>query len=153
MMIAKLASRFCRAIGMRTKRICLVILLLVIGCEQADMGRDKPALRVDEAVAEAELGKQLKINRDALLKGSSEQIRIDAAAVMLASEDPLARKILLDTLRQSENIAACLAVCKALSQARAEQKPIKNKEDFIPPLFDILNTDVGDSTNWPRKLS
>ena len=145
MTIAKLTSRFCRVIGMHTKRICLVILLLVTGCEQADMGRDKPALRVDGAVAEAELGKQLKINRDTLLKGSSEQIRIDAAAVMLASEDPLARKILLDTLKQSENIAARMAVCRALSQARAEQKPIKNKENFIPPLFDILNTDVGDS--------
>jgi len=71
MTIAKLTSRFCRVIGMRTKRLCLVILWLGTGCEQADMGRDKPALRVDGAVAEAELGKQLKINRDALLKGSS----------------------------------------------------------------------------------
>jgi len=118
------------------------MLLFVIGCEQADVGRRQSALPVDEAIAEAELGKQLKINRDALFKGSSEQIRIDAAAVMLFSEDPLARKILLDALKQSENIAARMAVCKALSQARAEQKPIKHKENFIPPLFYILNTEV-----------
>jgi len=125
--------------------LSLVILLLVIGCEQADIERGKSLLPVDEAIAEAELGKQLKINRDALLKGSSEQIRIDAATVMLFSEEALARKVLLDVLKQSENIAARMAVCKALSQARAEQKPIKNKENFIPPLFGILNTEVGDS--------
>jgi HEAT repeat protein len=133
---------------MSTKRACLVILLLVIGCEQADVDRDKASLLVDEAVAEAKLGKQLKINRDALLKGSSEQIRIDAATVMLFSEEALARKILLDVLRQSENIAARVAVCKALSQARAEHKPIKNKEDFIPPLFDILATEVDASAKF-----
>ncbi|MHC4720855.1 MAG: hypothetical protein ACYSYT_10325, partial [Planctomycetota bacterium] len=92
--------------------------------------------------------KQLKINRDALLKGSSEQIRIDAATVMLFSEDPLAREILLDALNQSENIGARVAVCKALNQARSEQQSIKNKEDFIPPLFDILATEVDDSAKF-----
>ena len=83
---------------MSTKRLCLVILLFVIGCQQSDVGRRRPALPVDEAIAVAELGKQLKINKDALFKGSSEQIRIDAAAVMLFSEDPPARQILLDAL-------------------------------------------------------
>jgi HEAT repeat protein len=124
--------------------IPLVILLLMIGCEQADVGQDKPLL-VDEAIAEAKLGKQLKINRDALFKAVTERIRIDAAGVMLFADDPLARKILLEALKQSENIAARVAVCKALSQARAEQKPIRNKEDFIQPLFDILSVETDDS--------
>jgi len=118
------------------------MLLFVIGCEQADVGRRHPA---DEAIAEAELSRQLKINRDALYKGSSEQIRIDAATVMLFSEDPLARKVLLDVLKQPENIAARTAVCEALRQAGVGQKPIKNEEDFILPLFEVLNTEVGDS--------
>jgi hypothetical protein len=76
---------------MDAKRFFLVILLLVIGCQQADITQEKSALMVEETVAEAQFSKQLKINRDALLKGSSEQIRIDAATVMLFSEDPLAR--------------------------------------------------------------
>jgi len=123
--------------------VSLVILLLVIGCEQVDKGES--TLPVDEAIAEAELGRQLKINKDALFKAVTERIRIDAAGVMLFTDDPLARKILLEALKQSENIAARVAVCKALSQARAEQKPIRNKEDFIQPLFDILSVGTDDS--------
>jgi HEAT repeat protein len=130
-----------KVIRMSTRRLCIAILLLVIGCQQAGISADKPALQSDEATAKAELDKQLKVNQDALLKGSSEQIRIDAATVMLFSENPLARKILLDALKQSENSAAQMAVCRALSQARAAQEPIKSKEDFIQPLLDILTTD------------
>ncbi|MHC4912958.1 MAG: HEAT repeat domain-containing protein, partial [Planctomycetota bacterium] len=133
---------------MRTKWLCLTILLLVIGCERSRVSPEKPAFPVDEAIAEAEFSRQLKINMEGLFKGSSDQIRIDAATVMLFSEDPLARKILLDALRQSENLGACVAVCKALSQARAEQKIVPNKEDFIPPLFDILKTETDDSAKF-----
>jgi len=123
------------------KRLYLIMLLLVVGCQGAGVGADKPDLSVEQAIAEPELGKQLKINRDTLLKGTSEQIRIDAATVMLFSEEPLAREILLAVLKQSENSAARVAVCKALSQARAAQRPIKQKVDFIQPLLDILTTD------------
>jgi len=97
-------SGFCKAIGMSSKRhiekarwkegcfwATLVMLLLVIGCQQA--GEDISALPGDETIAEAELSKQLKINRDALFKGSSERIRIDAASVMLFAEDPFARAL------------------------------------------------------------
>ncbi|UCF42717.1 MAG: HEAT repeat domain-containing protein [Planctomycetota bacterium] len=133
---------------MRAKWFCLTILLLLIGCEQAQVGPEKPAFPVDETIAEAEFSRQLKINREGLFKGSTDQIRIDAATVMLFSEDPLARKILLDALRQSENLGARVAVCKALSQARAEQKVVANKEDFIAPLFDILTTEVDDSAKF-----
>ncbi len=126
---------------MSAKRLYLVILLLVIGCQQAGIGVNKPASLANEAVAEAELDKQLKINRDALLKGTSEQMRIDAATVMLFSENPLARKILLAVLKQTENSAARVAVCKALSQTRAAQEPIKEKGDFIQPMLEILTTE------------
>ncbi len=133
---------------MRAKWFCLTILLVVIGCEKAQVGPEKPAFPIDETIAEAEFSRQLKINREGLFKGSTDQIRIDAATVMLFSEDPLARKILLDALRQSENLGARVAVCKALSQARAEQKNVANKEDFITPLFDILATEVDDSAKF-----
>jgi HEAT repeat protein len=126
---------------MSAKRLYLVILLLVIGCQQAGVGANNPALPANEAIAEAELDKQLKINRDALLKGTTEQMRIDAAAVMLFSDKPPARKILLAVLKQTENSAARVAVCKALSQTRAAEEPIKGKGDFIQPLLEILTTE------------
>lgn len=126
---------------MSTKWLYLVILLLVIGYQQAGIGADKAALPVNEVIADAELDKQLRINRDALLKGSSEQIRIDAAGVMLFSEEPSARKILLAVLRQSENKSARTAVCRALSKTRGRKETIKDKEDFLEPLLEILSTE------------
>jgi len=124
---------------MDTKRLYLMVSLLVIGCLQIAVSQDKPALPAKEVAAEAELDPQLKIIRDALLKGS-----VEAATVMVLSDNPQARRILLDALKQPENSTARVAVCKALSQMWAAQKPVTNKEDFIPPLLDVLAAD--DST-------
>jgi len=141
-MTAKLMVRVLdKAIRMSTKRLYLVIFLLSVGCQQAGVGQDKPALPVNGETAEAELDKQFKIYKSTLLEGKNEQIRVDAATVMLFSEDPAARKILLDALQQAENTAARMAVCKALSQTKVWPEPIKNKEDFIWPLVDILASD------------
>jgi len=123
----------------------LLTVLLLIGCRPADFAKDRSGLPRGEAAAEAELGTQLKINRDALFKGSTERVRLDAASVILFTDDPDARKILLEAMKQSESAAARTAVCRALSQAGTEQKPIMNKEDFIQPLFDILSTQTDDS--------
>ena len=131
---------------MSTKRLCLAILLLVFVYQQRGTGADIPATPANGAATVAELpvaepDKQLKINRDALLKGPSEQMRIDAATVILFSKNPQARNILLDALKQSENSAARIAVCRALSQTRGTKEPIENKEDFIQPLIEILATE------------
>jgi hypothetical protein len=99
---------------MRAKWLCLTISLLAIGCEPAQV--DPEVTLVDETIAEAGLSRRLKIDREALFNSSSDQIRIDAATVMLFSEDPLARRILLDALRQSENLGARVAACKALTR-------------------------------------
>jgi len=130
---------------MTAKTLYLAILLVFIGCQQSGIGQEKSALLSSEAVTDTKLSKQLKINRDTLLKGTSEQIRLDAAAVMLFSDDPLARKILIDVLKQPENKPARAAVCRALSLARSSQEPISQKDDFIEPLVQILTTD--DSAN------
>ncbi|MGB2808115.1 MAG: HEAT repeat domain-containing protein [Sedimentisphaerales bacterium] len=127
---------------MSTKRLYLLIFLLMVGCQQAGISADRPASTANETGAKAELSKQLKIYESTLLEGTSEQIRIAAAAEMLFSEDPAAREILLSVLEQSQNSAARMAVCKALIQARPEQKRIQKKDDFIQPLLDILPTKI-----------
>ena len=133
---------FFRVIRMSAKRLYLLVLLWLAGCQQAGIAANRAALPVSETVAKAELSEQLKIYESTLLEGKSEQIRIAAATEMLFSEDPLARKILLSVLRQSENSAARMAVCKALIRARPEQKRIKKKGDFIQPLLQILPTKI-----------
>jgi len=133
---------FFRVIRMITKRLYLLIILFMIGCQQAGVSADREASApsAKETGSKTEVSKQLKIYESTLLEGKSEQIRIDAATEMLFSEDPAAREILLSVLRQSENSAARVAVCKALIHSRPEQKRIRQKEAFIQPLLEILPT-------------
>jgi HEAT repeat protein len=114
----------------------------MVGCQQAGMSAGRPASPANKTEAKAELSKQLKIYESTLLEGTSEQIRIAAAAEMLFSEDPAARTILLSVLEQSKNSAARMAVCRALIQARPQEKRISKKGDFIQPLLEILHTKI-----------
>lgn len=88
-------------------------------------------------VAGDKTDEQLQINKDALLKGSSDQIRISAAGLLLESDPPEARTILLEALADSNNPNAQAAVCRAFSDDRDKQ--IINKQDFIEPLLDYLS--------------
>lgn len=138
-------------------RLYLVTLLLVIGCGQSEMQdiafgdpnlskiegiSTKPGRTDSPQSTKAKPDKQLDINKNALLKDPSEEIRITAATVMLFNENPLAREILLDALKQSNNSAARMAVCKSLIQARSSKEPIVNKDDFIEPLLWIFAGEI-----------
>lgn len=120
---------------MGSKRLYVVIFILAIGCHLAGIAQEKPSAPSQSTPANAELDPQLKVNKDALLNGS-----IDAATVMLFHDDPKAREILLDALRQGENSPARMAVCKALIQARVSKQVVKNDQDFIEPLLGVFDT-------------
>jgi HEAT repeat protein len=118
--------------------LVLLVLLVSLGCQQE-------ASRVDTVTAEpgsrAETETQLKINQEALLRGAAEDVRLDAAMIMLFSDSPKARQILIDVLKQSENKPAKVAVCKALITSRETRQTIRGKNDFIAPLAEILKTE------------
>jgi hypothetical protein len=80
---------------------------------------------------------QLEVNREALLKGSTEQIRVKAASLMLFNPDPAARRILLDCLNQSDVLVG-QAICKALGQTRTDTNPPPSPGDFAAPLLRLL---------------
>ena len=122
------------------KRLSVVAFILLIGCQQVTVNGDNPG-QDDAQTISATPDRQLQINKNALLEGPSEQIQLDAAAILLQSDDSKARKVLLEVLRQSQNTAARTAVCKVLSQARSSREPIKNKGDFLQPLLDMLTTE------------
>jgi len=129
-----------RSLVMAGKRVYLLVLLLAIGCQQVDVSAQKAPAAVKQAVsiAEAQVDTQLKINRDTLLRGASEEIRTDAAAIMLFSDNLLARRVLLNALRQTRNAAARKAVCTALSRTRRTGRNIRNKGEFVKPLIDVI---------------
>jgi hypothetical protein len=120
---------------MGAKRIYIVTLILAIGCLQVGIAQEKSPVSTPNTQANGELDPQLKVNKDALLNGS-----VDAATVMLFHNDPKARDILLDALKQSQNSPARMAVCKALIQARISKTAVKNAQDFIEPLLGLLDT-------------
>jgi HEAT repeat protein len=84
---------------------------------------------------------QLRINKTTLLENKSDKNRIDAATLLLFSENPAAREIMLDVLRRTDNPQARAAVCEALNPARVGQKSLKNKDDFVKPLIAILTSE------------
>ena len=94
---------------------------------------------------------QLKVNQEALLRGATEDVRLDAATVMLFSDSPRARQVLIDTLKQSENKQAKIAVCRALTVSRETRRAVKNKKDFIEPLADVLKTKIAESGQVSRQ--
>ena len=124
---------------MSAKRLYLVVLMLAIGCQQAIIAQEKTSTPAQSPPAEAELDPQLKVNRKALLTGD-----IEAAGIMLFHEDPNQRKILLETLRQSENSPARKVVCEALIKAKEDKKVVKNDQEFIEPLLIVFGSENAD---------
>jgi len=140
-------NQFRKMLGIMIQRSYLVILLLLAGCQQG-------ATKVDNMASPAEVSPrvetdtQLKVNQEALLRGATEDVRLDAATVMLFSDSTRARQVLIDTLKQSENKQARMAVCRALTVSRETRRPVRNKNDFIEPLANVLKTEEGNPAKF-----
>ena len=126
---------------MSTRRSYLAVLILAIGSRQLCMAAVKPAAPADANTATVASRSDQELDVIALLQGTDEE-RLKAASVMLFSDNPLARKTLLDAIKQVKNSAARMAVCKALAQTRTSNEVVKNKDDFIVPLLSVLDTDI-----------
>jgi HEAT repeat protein len=134
---------------MNAPRLHILLFLLLVCCLSGESFRiDRQAIgaqelptATEESSPESEIETQLRINKTTLLENKSDKNRIDAATLLLFSENPAAREIVLDVLRRADNPQARAAVCDALNPARVWQKPLKNQEDFIKPLITILTTE------------
>jgi len=120
--------------------LCL-ILLLFSGCVQSGPAGAGAIGEKKSVQVQGELSTQLKINKEALVNGRTEQIRIEAAKVILHSDEAGARKVILQTLGRSDIGAA--AVCKALKDVGAGGESLQNKQEFVAPIVQILRE--GDS--------
>ena len=121
---------------MKAPRLHILILLLVATCLRTVCAQDAAPAGAEEIVPATQVDTQLRINRTALLENQS----VDAAIVLLISENPEARAILLDVLSRADNPGARAAVCEALRLTRTSQQPIKGKEDFIKPLIGAITS-------------
>ena len=114
-----------------------ILALLLVGCLPAVWAQETPPATGEAAVA-TEADTQLRINKTTLLENKNQKNRVDAATLLLFNDNPAARTILLEVLKATDNPAARAAVCEALNPTRTGQRPLKNKEDFIPPLINII---------------
>lgn len=128
---------------MSAMRLFFISFLIIIGCPIAFGAVDEPAppANTNGTSTENKPDDQLILNKDALLHGANEEIRNKAAALIILSDKPAAREILIEILGQPENTAARMAICKALMQIKLTKQQIQNENDFIQPLLGILNTD------------
>jgi len=100
---------------------------------------------VSATASEEDPARQLRIYREALLQGSTEEIRIDAAVGLLLNRDSAGRDLLVSVLRMPDNTAATRAVCRALIKTRAAGTSIGSREMFMAPLVDLLIGADGES--------
>ncbi len=129
---------------MNAPRLHIFVLLLMVCYLHACVAQEAPPAVVEPVVpVEADpIETQLRVNKTTLLENKNAKSQIDAAALLLFSEHPGAREILLDALRRADNPGARAAVCEVLNPTRAWQRPIQNKEDFIKPLIGVLTSEA-----------
>lgn len=118
------------------------MLILVIVCRGLCIAAEKPLTPPDANAPSVQAKADDELDVVALFQGSSAEERVRAASGMLFSDNPLARKTLLDALKQAKSSDARMAVCKALIQTRASNEPVKNKDDFMAPLLGVLDTEL-----------
>lgn len=122
---------------MNAPRPHILILLLIAVCVRTVCAQDTSPVATEVAVPANPVDAQLQLNKTAL-ENQSPQHRLAAAILLLTSEVPEARTILLDELSRADNVQARAAVCEALSPTRVWSQPIKNREDFIKPLIAVI---------------
>ena len=88
--------------------------------------------------ADDDPARQFRIYREALLQGSTEEIRVDAAVGLLLNRDTASRDLLVSSLRLSDNPGAVRAVCRALIKSRAVGTTIGSRDMFLGPLLELL---------------
>lgn len=84
--------------------------------------------------------RQLRIYREALLQGSTEEVRVDAAIGLLLRKDPQSRQVLVSALKSSDNLPAQQAVSKALIRSRGISQSIGAVDVFLEPLLNVLQS-------------
>ena len=96
--------------------------------------------------AEDNAARELRIYKDTLLHGASEQIQTETAIALLVRGDRAAKEILLEALVSADNPKARRAVCRGLIQSVALGDTIGSRKEFLDALIGLLvSTDQVDA--------
>ena len=92
---------------------------------------------------ETDTARQLRIYEDALMRGSTEQSRTDAAVELLRRGDGGARELLLKALVSRDNPQAGHAVCRGLIESKSWPEGVGSRKEFLEPLIGMLIDEAG----------
>ena len=126
------------------KRIeCIILFLtLILGAGGLVWAGDEVVITAANGATtnevETDSARQLRIFKEALLRGASEQSRVDAAVELLHRGDKDAWQVLLQALISQDNGPARRAVCRGLIKSKAWGDIERSKKDFLEPLLSIL---------------
>lgn len=115
----------------------ILILLLAFACLQGVRAHGA-APAAGENASTPQIDAQLRINRTTLLENQNAKNRLDAATLLLTSEHPEARTILLEVLARTDAPGARAAICEALSRTQGK---LRDREDFIQPLVGVITSE------------
>ncbi len=119
------------------QRVFIALLIAVsLGSVSCIASSQEEAAAVE--VTEQENARQLRIFREALLQGSTEEVRIEAAVELLLRNDTSGREVLIEALSIADNPQAQEAVCKALFISRGQERMVESRQIFLEPLMLIL---------------
>ncbi|MCE5186716.1 MAG: HEAT repeat domain-containing protein [Planctomycetaceae bacterium] len=96
------------------------------------------------ASTEETAARQIRLYREALLQGSTDVIRVDAAVALLLQNDASSRDVLISALKGEDNPPARFAVCNALIKSRGLGQTINARQDFLQPLTAVLQSKSSD---------
>lgn len=129
---------------LRLYRNILIVIYVLIIC-QVTLGQDTPAAAVGRVETQEEsAARELRLFRDLLQQGSTEDIRVDAAVSILLINTAESQNVLLTALKSSENQITQRAVCKALIKSRGLSQTINSMDAFREPLLSILQSQSGE---------
>jgi HEAT repeat protein len=123
----------------------ILAMILFLACGFPVWAQTVLPVAETQAVPTSEVNQELALIKDHLFNNKDAATRMSAATVLLFKDDPAARELVLEVLKQAENPAAKMAVCKALDRSRRDPRSLKNKEDFLQPLLTILGTEADPS--------
>jgi HEAT repeat protein len=115
-----------------------ILILSIVAFGQPSS--DKGVVSNGPAGADTAADLQLRIYKETLQQGSSEDIRVDAAVGLLLQNTAQSRDVLISALKSDETPQARRAVCKALVKSRGLSQTIDSLDFFRDPLLQILQT-------------
>lgn len=115
-----------------------VILLSFFTCSVRGQEETASVVAPPSVTQEEENSRQLRIFREALHQGTTEDIRVEAAVELLLRNNSASLDILVTALKTADNPQARLAVCKALIKSRGLGQTISSRRIFLEPLMQLL---------------